>query len=108
MGWARQRGGGGRCRRCPRRRKCADHLGGLGDARRPVLQLIPREESNSFSGQFIAALNDSCREQLHPALKDAGLKTPSDSLACYDVNPMVAVTHPKTKLWFYSLPQVGG
>ncbi|PYR51806.1 MAG: hypothetical protein DMF89_04630, partial [Acidobacteria bacterium] len=74
--------------------------GGLGEAETAgvILNVIPRDGGNTFSGQFSAK-----------SLQDQGLKTPSQLLKVYDVNPMGGGRIVRDKLWFYlTYRQTGG
>ena len=69
-----------------------------------ILNVIPRDGGNTFSGQFIVngangAMQGSNYTQ---ALKDRGLKAPSQLLKVYDVNPMGGGRIVRDKLWFYA------
>ena len=80
--------------------------GGLGEAETNgvVLNVIPREGANTFSGQFnVSGANDSLQGSNYTqALKDAGLRAPSELISVYDVNPMGGGRLVRDKLWFYS------
>src|SRR5438034_227643 len=66
--------------------------GGLGEAETAgvILNVIPRDGGNTFSGQFSAnGANGSMQGSNYTdSLKAQGLKTPSQLLKVYDVNPM--------------------
>ena len=79
--------------------------GGLGEAETAgvILNVIPREGGNTFSGQFnYSGANGSMQGSNYTqALKDQGLKAPSQLLKVYDVNPMGGGRIIRDKLWFY-------
>src|SRR5205823_12247343 len=66
--------------------------GGLGEAEHAgvVLDVIPRDGSNTYSGEFIGSGANSSMQQSNytQALQDQGLSTPSGILKIYDYNPM--------------------
>nr|AAY89271.1 hypothetical protein [uncultured bacterium BAC10-10] len=87
--------------------------GGLGEAETAgvILNVIPREGANTFSGSFaISGANDSMQGSNYTqSLKDQGLKSPSELLKVYDVNPMGGGRIFRDKLWFYlTYRQTGG
>ncbi|HEY3044439.1 MAG TPA: carboxypeptidase-like regulatory domain-containing protein [Vicinamibacterales bacterium] len=87
--------------------------GGLGEAETSgvILNVIPRDGGNTFSGQFSASgANDAMQGSNYTQkLKDAGLKTPSELLKVYDINPMGGGRIIRDKLWFYlTYRQTGG
>jgi carboxypeptidase family protein len=87
--------------------------GGLGEAETAgvILNVIPREGGNTFSGQFgVNGANGSMQGNNYTqSLKDQGLKTPSELLSVYDINPMGGGRIVRDKLWFYATyRQVGG
>ena len=79
--------------------------GGLGEAETAgvVLNVIPRDGSNTFSGSFIfSGANDAMQGSNYTqALKDAGLKTPAELIRVYDYSPMGGGRIIRDKLWFY-------
>jgi Carboxypeptidase regulatory-like domain len=79
--------------------------GGLGEAETAgvVLNVIPREGANTFSGQFsFSGANGSMQGSNYTqALKDQGLKAPSELLKVWDVNPMGGGRIIRDRLWFY-------
>src|SRR5690242_10934097 len=87
--------------------------GGLGEAETAgvILNVIPRDGGNNFSGQFSASgANGSMQGSNYTqSLQDQGLKTPSQLLKVYDVNPMGGGRIIRDKLWFYlTYRQTGG
>ena len=79
--------------------------GGLGEAETSgvILNVIPRDGSNNFSGQFsVSGANGAMQGSNYTqSLKDQGLKTPSELNSLYDVNPMGGGRIIRDKLWFY-------
>ena len=79
--------------------------GGLGEAETSgvVLNLIPREGGNTFSGSFfVSGANGAMQGSNYTqALKDQGLKAPSELMKVYDFNPMGGGRILRDKLWFY-------
>src|SRR5439155_24977064 len=79
--------------------------GGLGEAETAgvVLNVIPREGANTFSGQFSASGANGAMQGSNytQALKDQGLKTPQELLKVWDVNPMGGGRIVRDRLWFY-------
>jgi len=87
--------------------------GGLGEAETAgvILNVIPRDGGNTFSGQFSAnGANDSMQGSNYTdSLIAQGLKTPSQLLKVYDINPMGGGRIVRDKLWFYlTYRQTGG
>src|SRR5204863_4208087 len=66
--------------------------GGLGEAETAgvILNVIPRDGSNTFSGQvnFAGANSKMQGSNYTQALQDAGLKSPQQLINVYDINPM--------------------
>ena len=86
--------------------------GGLGEAETSgvTVNLIPREGGNTFSGTFFlnganGAMQGSNYTQ---ALKDQGLRAPSEILKVYDFNPMGGGPIFKDRLWFYLTERIWG
>ena len=86
--------------------------GGLGEAETGgvIVNLIPREGGNTFSGTVFAngangAMQGSNYTQ---ELKDQGLKAPSEILKVYDFNPMGGGRIIRDKLWFYLTERIWG
>jgi hypothetical protein len=79
--------------------------GGLGEAETAgvVLNVIPREGSNSFSGQFnFSGAHGSWQGSNYTqALQDAGLRAPAELKHLWDVNPMGGGRIIRDRLWFY-------
>ena len=114
MGWAGSSGGGGKMPQVAAAQEVVMTIsGGLAEAETSgvVFNAVPREGSNTFSGQFNfsgsnGALQGSNYTQ---ALKDAGLRAPSELINVYDVNAMYGGRIVRDKLWFYAVfRQVGG
>ena len=87
--------------------------GGLGEAETAgvILNVIPREGGNTFSGQFSAngAKGGMQGDNYTQALQDRGLKSPAKLINVYDVNPMGGGRIVRDKLWFYlTYRQTGG
>jgi hypothetical protein len=79
--------------------------GGLGEAETSgvILNVIPRDGSNTFSGQigFSGANGALQGSNYTQALKDAGLATPQELKKVYDINPMGGGRIIRDRLWFY-------
>src|SRR3989442_9110441 len=79
--------------------------GGLGEAETAgvVLNVIPRDGGDTFSGSFVFPGSNSRWEASNysQALKDAGLKTPSELIKVWEVNPMGGGRIIRDRLWFY-------
>ena len=106
MGWAGGNGGGGNMPQVAAAQEVVLTIaGGLGDAETGgvVINVIPREGANTFSGQFnFSGSNDSLQGSNYTErLKDKGLRSPSELISVYDVNPMYGGRIVEDKLWFY-------
>ena len=79
--------------------------GGLGEAETggAVLNVIPRDGGNTFSGTFFmsGASGGMQGSNYTQALKDAGLRSPQELRKVYEVNPMGGGRIVRDKLWFY-------
>ncbi|HWV94283.1 MAG TPA: carboxypeptidase-like regulatory domain-containing protein, partial [Vicinamibacterales bacterium] len=79
--------------------------GGLGEAETggAVLNVIPRDGGNTFSGTFFmsGASGGMQGSNYTQALKDAGLRSPQELKKVYEVNPMGGGRIVRDKLWFY-------
>jgi hypothetical protein len=79
--------------------------GGLGEAETAgvVLNVIPRDGSNTYSGSFIFSGANSAMQGSNytQALQDAGLRTPQEIIRVYDYSPMGGGRIVRDKLWFY-------
>jgi len=79
--------------------------GGLGEAEGAgvTLNVIPRDGGNTFSGSFFANYaNGSMQgDNYTQSLKDQGLRTPSELIKLWDVNPMGGGRIVRDRLWFY-------
>jgi hypothetical protein len=79
--------------------------GGLGEAETAgvVLNVIPREGSNTFNGQFnFSGANGAWQGNNYTqSLQDQGLRAPSELLYLWDVNPMGGGRIIRDRLWFY-------
>jgi hypothetical protein len=79
--------------------------GGLGEAETSgvVLNVIPREGSNTFSGGFqYSGANDSMQgDNYTESLQQQGLRSPSTLLMVYDVVGQGGGRIVRDKLWFY-------
>ena len=106
MGWAGANSNAAVRRTSPARRKsCSSTSGGLGEAETAgvVLNVIPRDGGNTFSGTFVfSGANGSMQSSNYTqALKDAGLRSPSELIKVYEINPMGGGRIVRDKLWFY-------
>src|SRR5438477_826098 len=107
MGWAGGSAGGGNMPQVSSSQEVVlTTSGGLGEAETSgvILNVIPREGSNSYSGQFsVSGANGAMQASNYTqALKDAGLQTPQALNSVYDVNPMGGGRLIRDKLWFYT------
>jgi hypothetical protein len=79
--------------------------GGSGEAETAgvVLNVIPRDGGNTFSGLFFASGANGAMQGSNytQALKDAGLKTPQELKNVWEVNPMGGGRIVRDRLWFY-------
>ncbi len=79
--------------------------GGLGEAETAgvVLNVVPRDGGNTFSGtfEFSGANSGMQGSNYTQALKDAGLRSPSELIKVWEVNPMGGGRIVRDKLWFY-------
>ena len=79
--------------------------GGLGEAETggAVLNVIPRDGGNTFSGTFFmsGASGGMQGSNYTQALRDAGLRSPQELKRVYEVNPMGGGRIVRDKLWFY-------
>jgi hypothetical protein len=107
VGWAGGAGGGGNMTgsTVSAEEVVLTTSGGLGEAETAgvVLNVIPRDGGNTFSGSFVfSGANDAMQGSNYTqALKDAGLETPSELLWVYDVSSMGGGRIIRDKLWFY-------
>ena len=80
--------------------------GGLGEAEAGgvIMNVIPRDGGNSFSGTiFVNGASGAMQQSNYTqALKDQGLKSPSELLKLFDVNPMGGGRIIRDRLWFYA------
>jgi hypothetical protein len=107
MGWAGGASGGGNMPQVSSAQEVVlTTSGGLGEAETAgvILNVIPREGGNAFSGEFAASgANGSMQGSNYTqSLQNQGLKTPQQLNKLYDVNPMVGGRIVRDKLWFYS------
>jgi hypothetical protein len=106
-GWAGGAGGGGNMtgNAVSAQEVVVTTSGGLGEAETAgvVLNVIPRDGSNTFSGSFIVSGANGAMQGSNYTQKliDAGLKTPSDLLKTYDVALAGGGRLIRNKLWFY-------
>jgi hypothetical protein len=79
--------------------------GGLGEAEAGgvILDIIPRDGGNTFSGTFNSsgASGGMQGSNYTQSLKDQGLRAPSELIKLYDVNPMGGGRILRDRLWFY-------
>ena len=114
MGWAGTGGGGGNMPQVAASQEVVMTVsGGLGEAETGglIFNAVPREGSNSFSGQFNFSGSKGGLQgnNYTQALKDAGLRAPFELINVYDVSGMYGGRIWRDKLWFYSVfRQVGG
>ncbi|MGH9254489.1 MAG: carboxypeptidase regulatory-like domain-containing protein, partial [Vicinamibacterales bacterium] len=114
MGWAGGPGGGGQMAQVAASQEVVLTVsGGLADAETGgvVVNVIPRDGGNTFSGQFsFSGSNDSLQGNNYTErLKAKGLRSPSELISVYDVNPMYGGRIIADKLWFYATyRQTGG
>jgi hypothetical protein len=106
-GWAGGNGGGGNMPQVSSSQEVVlTTSGGLGEAETAgvILNVIPREGANTFSGQFvISGANGAMQGSNYTdALKAADLTTPQELKNVYDVNPMGGGRIIRDMLWFYS------
>jgi hypothetical protein len=107
MGWAGGSAGGGNMPQVSSSQEVVlSTSGGLGEAETNgvVLNVIPREGSNTFSGQFTVSGSQGALQGSNytQALQDAGLRSPQELRHVYDVNPMGGGRIIRDRLWFYS------
>ena len=80
--------------------------GGLGEAETGgvVLNIIPRDGGNQFSGTFAySGANSSMQGSNYTdALKAAGLRSPQELIKVWEVNPMGGGPIKRDRLWFYA------
>src|SRR5215475_8942581 len=79
--------------------------GGLGEAETAgvVLNVVPRDGGNTFSGtvEYSGANSGMQGSNYTQALKDAGLRSPSELIKVWEFNPMGGGRIVRDKLWFY-------
>jgi hypothetical protein len=79
--------------------------GGLGEAETAgvVLNVVPRDGGNTFSGMaFYSGANNSMQSSNYTqALRDAGLRSPSELLKVWEFNPMGGGRIVRDRVWFY-------
>jgi hypothetical protein len=79
--------------------------GGLGEAETAgvILNVIPRDGGNTFSGTFyVSGANSSMQGSNYTdALKTAGLRSPQELKKVFEFNPMGGGRILRDKLWFY-------
>jgi hypothetical protein len=80
--------------------------GGLGEAETAgvVLNVVPRDGGNTFSGTFEYSGSNSNLQSSNytQALKDAGLRSPSQLIKVWEYNPMGGGRIVRDRLWFYA------
>jgi hypothetical protein len=105
MGWAGANANGAISNVSGAQEVVVSTSGGLGEAETSgvMFNAIPREGANTFSGSFIVSGANSSMQGSNytQALKDQGLKTPSELLKVWDVNPMGGGRIFRDRLWFY-------
>jgi hypothetical protein len=107
MGWAGGSAGGGNMPQVSSSQEVVlTTSGGLGEAETSgvILNVIPREGANTFSGQFnVSGANGSMQGSNYTeALKAARLRTPQELRHVYDINPMGGGRIFRDRLWFYT------
>ncbi len=79
--------------------------GGLGEAETAgvVFNVVPRDGGNTFNGLFVfSGANGSMQSSNYTdALKAAGLRSPSELIKVYEINPMGGGRIVRDRLWFY-------
>src|SRR5262245_21983950 len=79
--------------------------GGLGEAETAgvMLNIIPRDGGNQFSGTFAYSGANSGMQGSNytDALKAAGLRSPQELIKVWEINPMGGGPIKRDKLWFY-------
>jgi len=114
MGWAGGNGGGGNMPQVAAAEEVVlTTSGGLAEAETSgvVVNVIPREGANTFSGQLnFSGANSSLQGSNYTqALQDAGLRAPFELINVYDGSGMYGGRILPDKLWFYGVyRQVGG
>ncbi|HVH28733.1 MAG TPA: carboxypeptidase regulatory-like domain-containing protein [Vicinamibacterales bacterium] len=113
MGWAGGSGGGGNMPQVASSQEVVMTLsGGLGEAETSgvVVNVIPREGSNTFSGGFnYSGSSDALQGSNYTDdLKAQGLRAPSELLNVYNVSPLGGGRIIRDKLWFYATYQQSG
>src|SRR5207244_220085 len=82
-----------------------DTSGGLGEAQSAgvTLNVIPRDGSNTFTGEFIGSGSSGSLQGSNytQSLQDQGLKTPSQLIGVHDINPMGGGRIVRDRVWFY-------
>jgi hypothetical protein len=80
--------------------------GGLGEAEGGgvTLNVVPRDGANTFSGMFAGNFANGSMQgnNYTQSLIDQGLKTPSQLLSLWDVNPMGGGRIIRDRLWFFT------
>jgi hypothetical protein len=80
--------------------------GGLGEAETAgaVLNIIPRDGGNQFSGTFVySGANGSMQgSNYSDELRARGLRSPQELIKVWEVNPMFGGPIKRDKLWFYA------
>jgi hypothetical protein len=107
MGWAGGSAGGGNMPQVSSAQEVVlTTSGGLGEAETAgvILNVIPREGGNNFSGTFAAsgASGSMSGSNYTDSLKAQGLKAPQGLNKLYDVNPQGGGKIIRDKLWFYA------
>jgi hypothetical protein len=113
MGWAGGSGGGGNMPQVASSQEVVMTVsGGLGEAETSgvVVNVIPREGSNTFSGGFsYSGSNDSLQGSNYTDdLKAQGLRAPSELISVYNFSPVGGGRIIRDKLWFYATYQQSG
>ena len=79
--------------------------GGLGEAETAgvVLNIIPRDGGNTFSGSFVTSgATDAMQGSNYTQkLKDLGLRSPQELIKVWEINPMGGGPILRNRLWFY-------
>ena len=106
MGWAGANSNGAVANISSAQEVVLTTSGGLGEAETAgvVLNIIPRDGGNTFSGTFATSGANGAMQGSNytQRLKDAGLRSPSELITVRDINPMVGGPILRDRLWFFA------